>query len=309
MKQLFNYLKDFWRQEKNAGYFLTVALFLAVLVGGNYYFDFESSILKKFKRTWYYFPMVWIYYAVPYYFASVTYAFFYKSSSFIIQKRFWIISSLGLAFLAFNESFRMHYRILELYISPGPPLYFLKKVVGDLVSFATLFVPIATYWYIKDSKKMPLYGLTAHKFDISPYFIMLIAMLPLIIIASFNEGFLDNYPVYKDYGAHTNWGIPEFWNVVLFELGYSIDFITVELFFRGFLILALAECMGMAVIVPMATLYCIFHFGKPMGEAISSIFGGLILGIFAYNSRSIYGGILIHISVAMCMELAAYLQK
>jgi hypothetical protein len=44
-----------------------------------------------------------------------------------------------------------------------------------------------------------------------------------------------------------------------------------------------------------------------MGEAISSIFGGYILGIFAYSSRNIYGGLIAHLGVAWGMEYLAYL--
>ena len=58
----------------------------------------------------------------------------------------------------------------------------------------------------------------------------------------------------------------------------------------------------------MITVYCFLHFGKPMGEAISSIFGGYILGILAYESRNIYGGLIAHLGVAWGMEYLAYLQ-
>jgi len=50
------------------------------------------------------------------------------------------------------------------------------------------------------------------------------------------------------------------------------------------------------------------HFGKPIGEAISSIFGGYVLGVIALNTKSIVGGSIVHIGVAWLMELFAYLQ-
>lgn len=83
----------------------------------------------------------------------------------------------------------------------------------------------------------------------------------------------------------------------------------VEFLFRGFMVIALIDVLGIDSILPMATLYCVYHFGKPMGEAISAFFGATILGVLAYNSRSIYGSILIHIGVAFMMELLAFLQK
>jgi hypothetical protein len=50
------------------------------------------------------------------------------------------------------------------------------------------------------------------------------------------------------------------------------------------------------------------HFGKPMGEAVSSIFGGFILGVIALYSRSILGGVIIHLGVAWLMEFTAWCQ-
>jgi membrane protease YdiL (CAAX protease family) len=59
----------------------------------------------------------------------------------------------------------------------------------------------------------------------------------------------------------------------------------------------------------MASFYCYIHFGKPLGETLGSIFGGYVLGVIAYRTGSIYGGILVHLGVAWLMELTAFLQK
>ena len=56
----------------------------------------------------------------------------------------------------------------------------------------------------------------------------------------------------------------------------------------------------------MAVLYCMLHINKPMGEAISSIFGGYILGVIALSQRHILGGCIVHIGIAGLMEVMAY---
>lgn len=59
----------------------------------------------------------------------------------------------------------------------------------------------------------------------------------------------------------------------------------------------------------MVVWYCSIHFGRPLGEAISSLFGGYLLGVLALSTRSIWGGLLIHIGIAWGMEIAAFLQR
>jgi membrane protease YdiL (CAAX protease family) len=96
------------------------------------------------------------------------------------------------------------------------------------------------------------------------------------------------------------------WQKLLYELTYGTDFISIEFFFRGFLILAFIKWVGKDAILPMACFYCTIHFGKPLGECISSYFGGMLLGIVVYNTRSILGGLLVHLGIAWMMEVAGY---
>ena len=75
-----------------------------------------------------------------------------------------------------------------------------------------------------------------------------------------------------------------------------------EFFFRGFLILSLFRICGAKCIIPAACFYCAIHLGKPAGEAISSFWGGLVLGIISYNTKSIWGGLIVHLGMAWFME-------
>jgi hypothetical protein len=59
----------------------------------------------------------------------------------------------------------------------------------------------------------------------------------------------------------------------------------------------------------MAVVYCVLHFGKPAGEAMSSIFGGYILGVVAYETKSVWGGIIVHMGIAWTMEIVAFVRK
>lgn len=155
-------------------------------------------------------------------------------------------------------------------------------------------------------EKQPFYGTTIKDFNFQPYFIMLLIMLPLIALASTQHDFLSMYPKLKSVSflrGHRHSG----WYKLLYELSYGSDFFSIELFFRGFLVLAFAKWFGKDAILPMACFYCTIHFGKPLGECISSYFGGIILGIVIYNTRTIYGGLIVHLGIAWLMELGGYL--
>ncbi len=153
----------------------------------------------------------------------------------------------------------------------------------------------------------PFFGFKIKNFEWQPYAWMLLIMVPLIAAASTQHDFLGMYPKMKiilpdiDHVSHS-------WLYKLFfELSYGSDFVSIELFFRGFLILAFVKWAGKDAILPMACFYCTIHFGKPLGECISSYFGGLLLGIVVYHTRSIFGGLMVHLGIAWLMELGGYM--
>ncbi len=159
-------------------------------------------------------------------------------------------------------------------------------------------------WKLYD-KQQPFYGTSAKNLNWKPYLLMLLIMVPLIIAASTQPDFLAMYP--KLNLITNNSSDVQCWQKLLFELSYGSDFIGIELFFRGFLIIAFIKWAGKDAILPMACFYCTIHFGKPLGECISSYFGGLLLGIVVSNTKSIWGGLMVHLGIAWLMELGGYL--
>jgi hypothetical protein len=129
-------------------------------------------------------------------------------------------------------------------------------------------------------------------------------MVPLIAIAATQNDFQRMYPRMQtiEYLMQPGKGFQK----LLYELSYGSDFFSIELFFRGFLVLAFAKWVGKEAILPMAIFYCTIHFGKPLGECISSYFGGIILGVVSHRTGSILGGFLVHLGIAWLMELGGY---
>lgn len=170
---------------------------------------------------------------------------------------------------------------------------------------ALVLTAVTIVWYSGDYWR-PVAGLSSKGFSAKPYFILLLCMLPLIALAATQSDFQRAYPKWQQVGFVEPY-LKNTWPAkLLFEFSYGLDFFTIELFFRGFLILAFIRYAGKAAILPMAAFYCSIHFGKPVFECITSYFGGIILGVIVYHSRSIWGGLIVHLGIAWAMEIGGY---
>lgn len=307
MKKIWGYLKQHVIADFNPSYYGFIAVFLAVSIYFNYKIDFEDSFLdyqEGFTKFLYYYLTNLFSYLIPVF----AYAFFSKNRTFLSSPEFWIKSLVALALLSFDRCFFFIDDFVQEFFQPK--MYrWVSKIAGNLLGIFTMILPFYILYRVYDHKEGHMYGLAPKKFDVKPYFIMLALMLPLIIAASFLPSFLNQYPMYEASRAHLQLNVPEWITVAGYEIAYALNFISIEFFFRGFLIIGMISLLGRGAIVPMACVYCFLHFGKPMGEAISSIFGGYILGVVAYETRGIWGGVIVHVGIAWLMELTAFVQK
>lgn len=134
------------------------------------------------------------------------------------------------------------------------------------------------------------------------YVCMFAAVFPLVYLVSHSPAFLQKYPFFKEASRTVQ-------SLVLWEVGYGLQFMALEFFFRGFLLFALARYFGAFAIFVMVVPYSMIHFTKPMAEATGAIVTGIALGTLALRTRSIFGGVLLHTTVAWCMDLFALHQK
>ncbi len=134
------------------------------------------------------------------------------------------------------------------------------------------------------------------------YLLMLAVVLPFVVMASATPGFLHRYPFY----AGTSESLTQFF---AWELAYGFQFVVLEFFFRGFMVFTLARYIGAYAVFAMVVPYTMIHFSKPALEATGAIIAGTVLGTLALRTRSILGGICIHIAVAWSMDLMALWRK
>jgi hypothetical protein len=302
MKDFIIYLKQYLSRQSFSKV-IYIAVFTGLLIFCNYSFGIERRIRGLH----------------PWYLSLISYFFFYSFAYFFA----WAV--VGAREIKAHAS-RRHFLILLL----CAPLYFACKMIHwdfPLRLFypwneyalivlqlpAKLLLLCLMLWFCsrllrEDGIPPPaLFGLTSKGFKPAPYFLLLVCLLPLIALASSRPDFLHIYPKVKNVAFIRGYASPVWPWQFLYELSYGLDFLSIELFFRGLLVIGLVRYAGEKAILPMAAFYCTIHFGKPLGECISSFFGGMILGVIALRTRSILGGLIVHLGLAWLMELGGWI--
>jgi uncharacterized protein len=134
------------------------------------------------------------------------------------------------------------------------------------------------------------------------YLLLLSPILVFIYLVSRGQDFVNHYPFYSL--TSRSW-----FDLLAWEFLYLTQFVCLEFFFRGFILQALRPAMGANAVWVMCVPYLMIHFPKLWLEATGAILFGLFLGILALQSRSIWGGVLVHAGVAVTMDIAAILRK
>ena len=140
---------------------------------------------------------------------------------------------------------------------------------------------------------------------VKPYLLLLLAAVPLLAIAGPMDQFQATYPKVKNITFIDPYTSYDVLCRFIFELSYGSDFLTIESFFRGLVVLAFVRYVGKDAVLPMAAFYCTIHFGKPLFECITSYFGGIMLGVIVYYTRSIWGSLIVHLGIAWLMEVVS----
>lgn len=318
MKKIIQYLKAFYHEHFSWG---ELAVALVCLVGFCFfrYYNYipspygKLSLLTSWWHKAYFGEYRYIFhvvlYGTPLLFGYLMSSVFHKSWSFWKSRKFWLLSLF--AILLFSARSVVHFELPTLIPAIQKTAHpdWLKSMLGTIIRGGIVFVGIWMYWRFTDRKDQPFYGFTLKGFDTKPYFVMLLIMLPLIIAASAQADFLTSYPRVQKFDSLDIANSAHWKHFALYEFLYGLDFFSIEFFFRGFLILAFVGIVGPKAILPMAYIYFVIHWNKPMGELISSFFGGSLLGIIAFYSRSIVGGIIVHVGIAWMMEIGAFISK
>jgi membrane protease YdiL (CAAX protease family) len=304
MKKIIRYVTDFFRHDCNYTYLALLILLVGAFTFINFYYLSEdrwihqdlNALSRLIKYCTVYFVVFGGAYALQ---AVVDF-----SDRRLRDWKLWLL----IVFAVLLFSVRTWYRPHQFFLSLMPFAYYalLYKIVINLAGLVFICIPCFVYWWFVDRGREYYYGCTAKGVTLWPYYVLILLMVPLLLWAGTQPDFQEVYPR----GNHLQLGSrPPFYmvGIIVYEFCYSLDYGVTEFFFRGFLIIAFARFVGPKSILPMCAFYVAIHFDKPLGEALSSFFGGFLLGVIAYRSRSIYGGIIVHLGIALLMELVGWM--
>ncbi|QKZ11588.1 CPBP family intramembrane glutamic endopeptidase [Spirosoma sp. KUDC1026] len=311
MKALLRDLRDHIQADFRPGLYAAMTFWVALLLTINYYFDLEDSYIDAFQGDPRWPALYFLLYATVYYGSVGIWSYYCQRPEPWRNRKFWLRSSTALICYSIYSGFYAHSH-WSRQLFDGHIYVFAYYCLHNLQSILTIILPLYLFYRFIDRPQGQLssfYGLAPSKKGLALYAVLLGLMIPLIAFASVQPDFLASYPTYHDTNANEFFGVSEWVTALIYELCYGWDFVPTELLFRGFLVIGMGQVLGRGAVLPMVVWYCSIHFGRPLGEAISSIFGGYLLGMLALSTRSIWGGLLIHIGIAWSMELAAFLQK
>lgn len=301
-------IKEHIREDYQPRYYLSLIGLISIALLLNFSISLENKVIDQYNGT----PIrIFLYlalYSSLYYLSCLFLSIFKIQWNFWKLKRFWLLTLIGLFIMSLDRGFPYLHQLANAFDQSFEVYTWIYRVCNHALAFFIVSIPLFLFYWLIDKQPSSFYGLTRSS-EVTPYLMLLVIAVPILVLASLLPSFTAYYPIYKsnEVAALLDW--PSLVPMIIFEFFYGADFLNVELLFRGFFVIGMSQVLGRNSIMPMVVIYCSLHFGKPLGEAISAIFGGYILGVIAYSTRSIWGGILIHIGIAWLMELTAYLSK
>ena len=295
MRQITRYFIDYFKHQHRI-VLLGTSLLAALLIIANYTLGINATFVQYplFQRTTAYFFLFSFAFIAAYLLQLIN-----PQTNLFAHRNFYLLLIAAPLLFALKVSFNGFPTLVRQLEYPWDE-YFWTILKWPLKGLVVVIGICALLWMENGKPGLP--GITK-QVRLAPYFLLIVLMVPLVLLAATNADFLNTYPKVKNINfilpyTHSAWIYQ-----LLFELAYGLDFFTIELFFRGFLVLSFLRFAGKEAILPMALFYCTIHFGKPLGECITSYFGGILLGVVTYHTGSIYGGLVVHLGIAWMMEL------
>ena len=127
-------------------------------------------------------------------------------------------------------------------------------------------------------------------------------ILLLMYIGAGTTDIQNEYPLAKSIVNNTNY-------FIIIEIFYLVYYISWEFLFRGFMLFGLEKKYGALTAILIQTIpSTIVHIGKPFGETMGAVLGGLVFGYLALRTRSIYYPFLMHALLGISTDIFVILR-
>ncbi|MCI2228313.1 CPBP family intramembrane metalloprotease [Polaribacter sp. MSW13] len=304
MATILTYLKKHFSEDYKITTYLLFFLFIGILIFLNHTTNIPTLFFRQHQDSPYIYGYYFLFFGFAYYSTIIIIATTKSDFSFLKKLSFWLTSLFAILLVSIRFGFLNHYSWIQENIAPEK-VEFYTKVIARSIRFIIFSIGILVFYKLIEKHNKNFYGFSIKDVKWKLYLLLLLIAFPFILFASYQPSFLRQYPSIGYTGTFIN----KWLALVIYEPTYLLDFISIEWFFRGFLILGMIKSLGSKAILPMVALYVFFHIGKPTGEIIGSAFGGYVLGVISMYSKSIIGGIVIHMGVAFLMDAMAIFQK
>jgi len=169
-----------------------------------------------------------------------------------------------------------------------------------IIFFGLMFFIPAMYIKLVMKKNLSDFGFGIGNTGFGAKILLLIPLIvvPAIYFAAKMPDVRSEYPLAKSL-------INDQSHLIIYELAYVVFYyIAWEFFFRGFILFGLKDRFGAFNAVLIQTISsCLVHIGKPEGEIIGSIIVGVIFGVIALRTRSIWYVFLLHAAIGVLTDL------
>jgi hypothetical protein len=299
--EVLTFSKDDFHLVSYAYTLILTLIFIYINYTSGFYRDVMRTSYNSGNSIWA-FPL---FYGSIYFVVAIPVLFFQKEYELLQDKTFYLKSTFFIFLYGASIGY-FGYSNLKFPTFFSEENQFIIKIISQLKGSIIYLIPLFLLKISIDKDVDGLYGLSGNSKHIKAYLILFLMLLPFLVAMSFTPEFLSAYPQFHPWTFNGIFGLPTWSYSLLYETTYAIDFLKTELVFRGMLIIGMVSILDKKAVLPMVAMYAAVHFGKPVGETISSIFGGYILGALAYQTRHIWGGVIVHICIAMTMEVMGF---
>ncbi|MEN9001566.1 MAG: hypothetical protein ABF242_04600, partial [Flavobacteriales bacterium] len=238
MKVFFKYFRDYFEDSFSLKAHLLVAIFIGLCIYFNYEYDLYKNYFKvrnyqelKVLKLWSFFGFAFL---VP----LLIMSFFQKEKKTITNPYYLIFGLLALLFVSLDSSYYSLKYLKPLIPNDLAGFSFYQACLSNLNSLFTVMIPLFVIYYLTNHFKPELYGIKLNGANLKPYLILVGIMLPIVFIsAATQEDFTNYYPSYN-FNRFEAAKLPQKAKIAIFELCYGFDFLSVELMFRGFMVVA-----------------------------------------------------------------------